>query len=179
MFQAIGPELIDCSQVDPEQFRIEVEWEDDKPKTREKDADNFNLIFIDEGGKFVVNQISLVTRPAANDRRFGFWVCIQELYVGQIVLIVEAKAKQLGEKRVVRPEFPADMLGPATVAPLHAEYAHRMANPFTMFPECRKLVEEALRDKRYSNLSGYTEPEWQPVYVAMPKQPKDTELAYP
>jgi cold shock CspA family protein len=57
-------------------FEVTVEWISDRPHTRQKEKDNFDLIFLKKDGFFVQLEISIVTR---NGR---FWLCVQEIFGG-------------------------------------------------------------------------------------------------
>ena len=78
VIRAQGGEISDVSYGIPS-FDINVEWTNGKPHTREKDKDNFDLVFLKENGLFIQLQISIVTR---NSR---FWLCVQEIWGGAIV----------------------------------------------------------------------------------------------
>lgn len=166
MFQAIGSgKLVDCTDADPESFVIPVRRDaSGAPSTREKDGDNFNLDFFEAAtGYLAVSQVSLVKRGE------GFWMCFQELYRGRVIKVSAEEAEQLGESQY------ASVNGEvATIVPVHTEYAHRFANPWTMFPECRQLVEYALKNKACQPANkNHRRPIWAPKFPADIKNPQD------
>ena len=118
-------------------FMVNVEWTDGKPHTRQKDKDNFDLVFLKENGLFVQLQISIVTR---NGR---FWLCVQEIWGGAIV-------KDEGK---------------TVVLPLNAENAYPGADYLGTFKNMGpKVIEFAETNCTLENVEAADVQKWDPAW---------------
>lgn len=121
------------------------------PHTRQRGKDNVDIVLLLPDGTFVDLQVSLVT--------FGgnFWLCIQEIWVGQTVQVPDIQSYQMPFKTVEvdgRHYF---------VAPVWAEYAYPGADFLKVMSEMGpKLVRMTVEAGRYlvPDADGINLPEW-------------------
>lgn len=77
-------QVLDCGNRKIPSLRVPVKWQKGKgenryPHTRERGKDNVDIYFVLPDGTFIVLQVSILTRGG------NFYVCIQELYAGQVM----------------------------------------------------------------------------------------------
>jgi hypothetical protein len=91
--------FVDCGTKPIPSLVVPVTWQKGKgvarvPHTRVKGKDNADLILALPGGQFINLQVSILTRGGV------FYICIQELYAGQIVQVPDINDYALHYKTV-------------------------------------------------------------------------------
>ncbi len=140
---AVGDRLQRVMSPDQEPFRIPIGRVGNNGVytfQNKKDGQNdFRLQFINlETSDLVVLEIGFTVRDGT------CWIHQQETYEGKLVTLSESEATHF-EGRVVRETFDGVELL-VTVVPTNALYAHGDANPFSIFQECRQLIEMAIKE---------------------------------
>ncbi|MDO8518435.1 MAG: hypothetical protein Q7S26_04060 [bacterium] len=136
-------------------FNVHVDWKEKNgnmiPHTRQRDKDNFDLVFLKTNGTFLQLQISLVTRKG------DLWVCAQEVWAGQIVEVPAGHVATVGvTTHQVGEQFGA-------VAPLYPENAYPGADYLGTFPKMGpKLIDFAFKGVAFVPLAECAVAEWEP-----------------
>ncbi len=150
-------------------FNIPITWKfnkmgDEVPHTREKDKDNVDLLLLRNDGKFAQLQVSVVVRGQR------FWLCVQEIYYGQIASTSTEKAAELGLTCLAIGD--RQIVG----APLAAENAYPRADYLKTFKTMGpQIAEYATKNGTIAKLSDIEMATWQPEefdQLEIPKQMK-------
>lgn len=164
--RADGAKFRDSTNVaDLPSFRIPlIRHEDGTLDTTNKKDDGQNDFRIDllnrDNGHLVVTEIGFTRWKNRHH------IHQQDTYEGQLVMLTVDEAAKFGD-RVVRKTIDGTELL-ITILPAHPQYAHGDANPFTLFQECRSLIELAVEQGCVIPfLSDWPEderPVWSPAY---------------
>lgn len=136
-------------------LRVDIEWdrqgEPPVPHSRQKGKDNTDFVFFRSDGKFVQVQVSVVTRAGR------IWVCMQDVYNGQVVRTTKPIARKLGVTHQEVGGFAA------FIAPLFPENAFPGSDYLKTFSGMGpKVVDHAMRRETTTRLSDCALPKWAP-----------------
>lgn len=153
-----GADAIDVTDKAIAPLSVSIIWNEPEvlgapkiPHSRSKDKDNLDFVFVAANGQFVQIEVSLVTRAGR------MWVCIQELYSGQVVRTTHAKAREL--------ELTNQHVGShaALVAPLYPDNAFPGNDYLKSFTSVgTKVVEHAIARDAVVALSDCVVAKWKP-----------------
>lgn len=145
-------EMTNCTATPVPALTVPIQWKDQHPHTRERGKDNIDLVFLRKDGTFMQLQVSVTTR------RGYFWISVQEIYQGQIVRTVQAKAKDLGLT------FHQFSQHTGLVVPARSEDAFPESDYLKVFPEMGpQLVEFAIGNDRSQQLHACIIADWIPI----------------
>lgn len=141
--QAVGDVFQKVTSPDREPFRIPIGRSGNSGvytfKNKKDGQNDYRLQFLDlDTSALVVLEIGFTVRDGT------CWIHQQETYEGALVMLSEEETAQF-EGRMVR-ETIDDVELLVGVVPTNALYAHEDANPFTVFQECRQLVQLAIKE---------------------------------
>jgi len=157
LLHASAGELEDCTDHDIPFFNVRVDWTEEKgtpiPHTRQRDRDNFDLVFLLPEGIFLQLQISLVTRKG------DFWVCVQEVWAGQIAELSPGEAVDASANtHPVGERF-------GMVVPLYAENAYPGADYLKTFKNMGpKVIDFAFENGAFVPLANAVAAQWEPEW---------------
>ncbi len=144
-------------------FEVPITYvgEENHMRTREKDRDNIDLVFLKLDGSFVELQVSVVMR------RDLPYLCVQEIYGGQVAATTPEIAEELGIAN-----HKADNDTALIVIPLYDECAfpdHEdvgiYRNYLKIFPKMGpKVLDFAYKRKAVAGLAACTPAYWQPQW---------------
>ena len=138
---------------------INVNWRENRgvmvPRTRKKNEDNLDVIFIDETGRFIQIQILLCCRGEK------VWVACQEIYEGHLVRTTVAKAKEAGMEY-------RDLSGGKAgfVVPMSSVHSGPHGEYLAQFYPAKKFFEIAVEEGAYDSrqLCQVNPAKWDPDF---------------
>jgi len=160
ILHAKAGEVTDVTVDSVPEFEVPINWDHSAgiPHTRVKDMDNLDVVFLAKGGEFVQLQVSLVTRKKR------FWVCVQEIYSGQVVRTTLAKAQEL--------DVTSHKVGAhaGLIVPLYAENAYPGADYLKSNPRMGPtVIERAIGWGAVVPMSECVVAEWKPEQFELPE----------
>ena len=165
VFRAVGSDVFEDITTTRKlpAFKIKVGRNKDgslRTYDRNRDGQNdFRIDFVNlNGGLTVVVEVSFIIRDGQA------WVCTDESYVGNCVIFVDDEASGFPEDRKIIHQV-EDVELVASMLPATDIYAHEDANPFSVFQECRKLLQHAIKAGcATSLLADLVVPTWAPTW---------------
>jgi cold shock CspA family protein len=166
LLRAQGGELLDVTTGTIPPLPVVINWSGDgrrdgdlKPHTRRTDADNVDFVFLRKDGKFIQIQVSLVTRKGS------FYICVQEVWGGQIVRTTLDRVQNLGFSYLTVAGAGGKSFG-ALVVPLFDDNAYPGADYLKTFKNMGpKVIECANKRGATSAFSDMVVAEWTPQEV--------------
>ncbi|KND47292.1 MAG: hypothetical protein AB199_02595 [Parcubacteria bacterium C7867-004] len=149
------------------EFNVPIRYEGEHrvPATHAKTGDDRDLVFIRPDGSFVNFEVSVVTRKGVH------WVCGQETYCGQIVIMEVGVAQTLDLDC-----YEIDGMA-LSVVPLYEENAYpdhenptRFRNFLKILPGATEVLKYAYRHNAYTPVEECDPAEWKPEWPELTEQ---------